>query len=152
MLRNWFPYERRGMTQGLMWLFARWGGAMAPGLVLLASLPFGWRGAFFAFGLLGAVWAALFWFNLRDTPRQHPRVNEAELGYIEGGQPHADSPRLPISWGTMLRSRTLWALSLMYFFSNAGWCFFITWDKRYFDKVLHLEGTWLTIAASGPSW
>jgi MFS family permease len=28
--REWFPFSERGLTQGLVWLFARWGGAIAP--------------------------------------------------------------------------------------------------------------------------
>jgi MFS family permease len=150
VLRNWFPYERRGMTQGLLWAFARWGGSLAPALVVVTSLPFGWRGTFYAFGVLGGIWALFFWFNLRDSPRQHPRVNDAELRFIEAGQVGASGARLPISWASMLRSPTLWALSLMYFFSNAGWCFFITWDKKYYSTELELSGFWLTIATTGP--
>ena len=43
-LRNWFPYERRGLAQGLMWMFARWGGAAAPPMIALFAAPWGWRG------------------------------------------------------------------------------------------------------------
>jgi MFS family permease len=50
----------------------------------------------------------------------------------------------------MLRSPTLWCLSLMYFCSNAGWCFFITWDEEYYKNVLHLQGWDLTIASGAP--
>ena len=39
---------------------------------------FGWRAAFYAFGLLGVVWAAVWFFYYRDTPEEHRRVNEAE--------------------------------------------------------------------------
>jgi ACS family glucarate transporter-like MFS transporter len=56
----------------------------------------------------------------------------------------------PMSWGTALSSPTLWCLSLMYFCSNAGWCFFITWHVRYYQSVLGLEGTELSIAAGAP--
>src|SRR5207244_4860906 len=45
-LRNWFPYSRRGLAQGLLWMFGRWGGAFAPLLIGGFTLLFGWRGAF----------------------------------------------------------------------------------------------------------
>src|SRR5262249_1412986 len=45
-LRNWFPYRQRGMAQGLLWMFGRWGGGIAPALVLALSACFGWRLAF----------------------------------------------------------------------------------------------------------
>ncbi len=148
-LRNWFPYSRRGLAQGLLWMFGRWGGAMASPLILVLTAQVGWRGAFYVFGLVGVVWVVGFRAYFRDTPRQHPAINDAELALIEKSA--ADSARpAPLSWRTMLRSRTLWCLSLMYFCSNAGWCFFITWDVRYYQTVLHLGGVALSLASGAP--
>src|SRR5205085_2741257 len=107
-LRNWFPYERRGFAQGLLWAFGRWGGAMAPPLIALAALPYGWRGAFIAFGITGATWAIAFAYFFRNSPSEHPGVNDAERAYIEEkGDQHA---KLPLSWGAMARSPSLWFL------------------------------------------
>jgi MFS family permease len=156
-LRNWFPYSRRGLAQGLLWMFGRWGGAVAPFLVVLVAggagadftLGLGWRGAFIVFGAVGAVWVVAFAVFFRDHPDQHPGVNEAERAYIRGSVAEAVKPP-PMSWGTALSSPTLWCLSLMYFCSNAGWCFFITWHVRYYQTVLGLQGDGLTIALGAP--
>jgi MFS family permease len=155
-MRNWFPYERRGMAQGLLWMSGRWGGALAPLLVGLFASGLGWRGPFWVFGLVGAVWVVSFAYWFRDTPAEHPSVNEAERALIQGNPvspahptPAAVEPP-PLSWKTMLKSRTLWCLCLMYFCSNAGWCFFITWDVKYYEKVLHLSGRDLEIASRAP--
>src|SRR5207244_3908247 len=51
---------------------------------------------------------------------------------------------------SMVRSRSLWFLTAMYFCSNAGWCFFITWDVKYYETVLHLDQTSLLIASGAP--
>src|SRR5262245_44117823 len=56
-LRNWFPYRRRGMTQGWPWTFGRWGGAVSPLLIRTLSYWLTWREAFVVLGLLGVVWA-----------------------------------------------------------------------------------------------
>lgn len=150
-MRNWFPYNRRGMAQGLLWMFGRWGGAVAPALILILSSAFGWRGAFWAFGILGAVWVLAFALYFRNTPEEHPGVNEAERELIhEGAAAGATSAAPPLSWANMLGSRTLWCLCLMYFCSNAGWCFFITWDKKYYEVVLGLTDTPLAIASGAP--
>jgi len=146
-LRNWFPYERRGLAQGLLWTFGRWGGAIAPLLITLFALPFGWRGAFFAFGVLGALWVIAFNYFFHNTPSEHPGVNDAERTYIQ--EKGDDKERLPISWGSMLLSPTLWCLSGMYLFSNAGWCFFITWDVEYY-KTLNLTENSLVVASGAP--
>jgi ACS family glucarate transporter-like MFS transporter len=147
-LRNWFPYARRGLAQGLLWTFGRWGGAMASPLIALFALPYGWRGAFILFGILGVIWTIFFAYFFRNSPADHPGVNAAEREYVqEKGDDHA---KLPISWGSMLRSPTLWCLSGMYFFSNAGWCFFITWDVEYYENILGLGATELLVANGAP--
>jgi len=38
----------------------------------------------------------------------------------------------------------------MYFCSNAGWCFFITWDVEYYRNVLGVTDTALAIAQGAP--
>lgn len=149
-MRNWFPYSRRGIAQGMLWMFGRWGGAVAPFLITAASATmFGWRGAFVIFGILGAMWVVAFLIWFRNHPDDHPGVNEAERAYIRGSVPESAKPP-PISWSNMLKSPTIWCLSLMYFCSNCGWVFFITWDVRYYRTVLGLEGTSLRIASGAP--
>lgn len=151
-LRRWIPYRRRGMSQGIVWMAARWGGALAPPLILVFRESLGWRGSFLAFGVIGAVWGYLFWRNFRDDPSEDPRVNAAELALIREGAASSAEPKLPISWSDAAQSPTLWFLCVMYFCSNAGWYFFITWDKEYFRTVLAFEdGSWpLAIATGAP--
>jgi ACS family glucarate transporter-like MFS transporter len=148
-LRNWFPYRRRGLAQGMLWMCGRWGGAFAPALMLWFTAWVGWRGAFVAFGVVGVLWVIAFAYFFRDTPAQHPGVNAAEHAVILGGAVESLKPP-PLSWKTMLKSRSLWFLSLMYFCSNAGWCFFITWDVKYYETVLHLTGDDLSLASGAP--
>lgn len=148
-LRSWFSYRQRGLAQGLPWVFGRWGGAIAPLLIGFCAALLGWRGSFALFGLLGVAWVFGFYTWFRDTPREHPGVNEAELAVIEEGRGPQDKPA-PLSWRMALSSRTLWMLCLMYYCSNAGWCLFITWDVEYFQKVLGLSGLELQLASGGP--
>jgi MFS family permease len=147
--RNWFPFRQRGMAQGLVWTFGRWGGAVAPVLVVALAFPWGWRGAFILLGLIGVCWVAGFAYWFRDTPREHAGVNEAELDLIEADARSAAKPA-PLSWASVLRSRTLWCLSFMYFCSNSGWSFFITYVSPYMKNDLHLEGWQLHVAAGMP--
>ena len=125
-----------------------WGGSIAPQLVTLFALPFGWRGAFVAFGILGTVWAFFFVRYFRNTPADHPGVNDAERAYIQ--EQGETKPRLPLAWGTLFTSPSFWLLCVMYLCSNAGWCFFITWDTKYYETVLHLKGNVLRLAEGGP--
>ena len=147
--REWFPFQERGLTQGLVWLFARWGGAVAPILMLLLTVPFGWRGGFWFLSAIGALWLYFFYKEFRDKPEQIAQVNEAERALIAEGRGDAGQAP-PLSWSTMLRSPTLWCLSAMYFCSNAGWSFFASWITPYLQKDLGLSGVKLVLASGGP--
>ena len=122
---------------------------MAPGLIAGLAQPFGWRGAFLSFGVIGVLWVIAFACFFRNTPAEHPGVNLAERAIIEEGNRDAAQPP-PLSWQAMLSSPTLWFLCGMYFCSNAGWCLFITWDLKYYDKVLGLTGTSMKLASGAP--
>src|SRR5437763_1478241 len=80
--RNWFPFAERGRAQGMIWTFGRWGGAVAPVLIVALTYPVthlglpGWRGAFVVLALLGILWVIGFTTYYRDTPRDHPAVND----------------------------------------------------------------------------
>ena len=153
--RNWFPYMERGRAQGLIWTFGRWGGAIAPALIIALTYPViasgyaGWRGAFVLLGVLGLVWVWGFarWF--RETPHQHGGVSPQEVAWIEGGQPSTAKPA-PLSWTSMLSSPTLWSLSFMYFCSNAGWSFFITYVATYLKREVQLTGWQLHFSSGMP--
>lgn len=149
-LRAWFPFRQRGRTQGLVWMFARWGGAVAPPLIAFVALGLGWRGAFLTFGAVGALWAVFFRKSFRDRPEDHPESNAAEAALIRDDPAATSAAFGPMSWGAMLSSPTLWLLSLMYFASNAGWYFFITWDRRYYETILGLSGNALLFASGAP--
>lgn len=147
--REWFPFSERGMTQGLVWLFARWGGAIAPLVMMIVAYPFGWRAGFLFLSALGLLWFWGFQARFRDTPLANSRVNDAERALITGGRNENLPPR-PLSWSTMLRSRSLWFLSGMYFCSNAGWSFFATWITPFLKRDLNLSGVQLVVASGGP--
>ena len=147
--REWFPFRERGFTQGLIWLFARWGGATAPFLMMMVAFPFGWRMGFVLMSLLGAFWLWGFTRHYKDKPPEDPGVNAAERALIAEDRAPASTTR-PLSWSTMLRSPSLWSLSLMYFCSNAGWSFFISWITPFLHRDLRLDGMSLVLASGGP--
>jgi ACS family glucarate transporter-like MFS transporter len=87
----WLPQSERVRAQGIMWTFARWGGAFTPPLVLFVLAYVSWRGAFVIFGGLGLIWALWFYKWFRDNPKDHPGVNAGELKLLEGLEKNAES-------------------------------------------------------------
>jgi ACS family glucarate transporter-like MFS transporter len=129
---RWMPASERGLSSGMMWTFARAGGAVSPLLVVIMLGYMGWRETFWVFGALGFVWAAFFWFWFRDHPHEKKKVNAAELEIIRAGQISRDqSERVRVPWGILLRSGNLWAIMWMYFCLSYGWYFYITWLPTY---------------------
>ena len=96
---NWFTGEDRTRAQSIMWLAARWGGAFTP-LIVVVTLDFmTWRHSFFLFGAVGFVWAGFFYRWFRNTPAEHPGVNQAERAQLAspdeasaGGHGHVNPP------------------------------------------------------------
>jgi nitrate/nitrite transporter NarK len=96
----------------------------------------GWRPVMFIYGAAGVLMAGLFWLVSRTRPEGHPACNKAEVRLIREGRPaqHAAPvgglPLLPV-----LRSRSMWLISLSQFLTNFGWIFLPTWLPRYLMEV-----------------
>lgn len=135
---TWLPAEERTRAQGIMWMSARWGGAFTPLLVVWVLSLMSWQNTFVLFGLLGIVWAAIFWWWYRDKPSQHPSVNAAELNLLKDAERNA-SQEGKVPWGTFLMNRSVWLLSMQYFCLAYGWHFYITWLPTYLQEARGLS-------------
>jgi ACS family glucarate transporter-like MFS transporter len=107
-IARWFPVARRSVACGALAAFMSIGGALGSGLTGHLVEGIGWRATFVWFAVPGIVWAAGFWLWFRDSPEEHPQVDEAELALIRGAaSPPADDrpsdenpqapPREPVS-------------------------------------------------------
>ncbi len=134
----WLPQSERVRAQGIMWTFARWGGAFTPPLMLFVITRLSWRWAFVLFGGLGVVWCAFFAPLFKDNPRDHKRVNAAELALLAGSDKiasgHADVP-----WGRLISSPTIWLLWTQYFLISYPFYFYLTWLPTYLIEGLHMD-------------
>lgn len=142
---TWLPQQERVRAQGILWLSARWGAAFTPLLVAGMLYFVTWRQAFEIFGIVGILWAIIFYAWYRDTPKDHPSVNAAELALMP---PAADVSLTHghVPWKLFLTSRTVWLLWAQYSCLGCGWVFYITWLPTYLKEArgLDLEQTaWL---------
>lgn len=135
----WLPQEERVRAQGIVWLSARWGGAMTPALVFFIFKFVSWRVAFTIFGLLGVVWAFFFYRWFRDRPSEHPAVNAAELALLRGVERHAAGHAHELPWRLFLRSPQVWLLCAQYFCLSYSWYFYITWLPTYLKEARHID-------------
>jgi MFS transporter, ACS family, glucarate transporter len=126
---TWLPHKERSRAQGIVWLSARWGGAVTP-LLASALIGFaGWRYAFLILACPGVVWAVIFYRWFRDNPLENPSMNAAERDLLRDIEPPAE--HAPAPWGAMISSPHVWLLCIQYFCLSYGWYFYITWLPTY---------------------
>jgi nitrate/nitrite transporter NarK len=104
--------------------------ALTPALVLSLILAISWRRTFEIFGVLGVVWAIVFYWWFRDDPRQHPSVNTAEAALIA---PPSDTAVATggVPWRRVFSTPSVWLLSVQYMCLAYGWWFYINWLPTY---------------------
>jgi MFS family permease len=166
----WLPIKSRARWGGLLWLMARWGGAFSPLIVGAMLRAFdspawrnfvhgtflehtaSWRIGFWASGLLGLVWVALFWPFFRDNPADKKTVNRAELDLINQGRSRDSQSGASLAmprglFRALVASPSLWAFAILYLCVSFGWSFFASWIPRFFKDVQHVtfdRSEWLT--------
>jgi ACS family glucarate transporter-like MFS transporter len=137
---NWIPTAERGLANGLIFAGVGGGSAIAPPLVRYTMVHLGWRAAFWGCGVLGLLAAAGWYGMARDHPDQHAWLNDAERKWIQQGIPQRGPLDLPkLSWGTMLRSKDVWALTVSYFCFGYLPGIYFTWFFIYLTRVRGLN-------------
>ncbi len=109
----------------------------------------GWEMAFIIIGALGFVWMG-FWVFLYKEPAQNPRVNDAELAYIEQDNDTPDeTPRekaeiedsetATIPFLKCFKYPQTWAVFFGKLLTDGVWWFFLFWTPAYITDVFGLS-------------
>jgi MFS family permease len=133
VVRTWFPLHERARAQGVIWMSARMGGAIAPGIIRALASWLGWQPAFWVLGAIGLIWAVLFYRVYQERPATPGSDGEAVLA--ETPAPPATGGHEWPAWGVLFRSATIWAIGVVAFTVCLGWYFFPTWQPEYFSEV-----------------
>ena len=138
MFSAWLPREERARAQSVMWMSARWGGAVTPQLVAWTLLVMTWRQTFYTFATIGLVWAVIFFWWFRDRPSEHSGVNAAELALLKEAEENAVG-NAHVPWTRLVGNKDVWLLWIQYFCVSWGWYFYITWLPTYLKNARGLE-------------
>ena len=111
VLATWLPVKERERAQALVWLATRVSGAFTPLLVAMLISGIGWRRTFEVFGVIGVIWAVLFYRWYRDVPSEHPAVNAAELAMLPPAKDTAIA-HTGVPWGVIFSNPNVWLLSV----------------------------------------
>ena len=132
---EWFPKRERALATGIFNAGANVGAIVTPLIVPAITLHLGWRAAFLITGSFTVIWL-IAWLAVYRPPRQHPRLQPAELALIESDPP---DPPASISWSSLLKTRETWAYAIAKFLIDPIWWMYLFWLPDFFVKRHHLD-------------
>ena len=166
---EWFPKKERAFATGIFNAGSNVGAIVAPALVPVIALNWGWRAAFIITGLAGLVWV-VFWLPWYRKPSEHRTLSPGERAYIESDPP---DPQVKIPWLTLLGFRQTWAFAIGKFLTDSIWWFYLFWFPLFMNDTFGVDlrtiglpmitvylladvgsvgGGWLSSALLGRGW
>lgn len=144
VIARWFPARERARSQGVVWAASRFGGVLAPLVIVPMERYWGWRPIFWILGAVGLVWAFVWHTRFHNLPHEDPAVSRVELDEI-GDVPSARADE-PIPWSRLLRSRALWLIVIAYGCYGCGSWFYFSWFPAWMvhSAGFSLDGILLT--------
>src|SRR6266567_1101105 len=125
---EWFWPKERALATGVFNSGAGVGAILAPFIVPMVMLHFGWRASFLVTGLFSAAW--IVWWSIR----YHKPGTASDLS-CEAVTP----PAATIAWWRLLRYRQAWAFVLGKFLTDPVWWFYLFWLPGYFNSRFKLD-------------
>ena len=141
----WLPAKERGrgavLIDGGAPLGTAFGGLIIAGLIGAFD---SWRAAFAVAGLGTAAAGAFAYSYIRDAPRDHPSINEAEAEYIAREHAKEDAFLTPREAGAtnvlgFLRFRSFWGMLLGWVGFNLVFYGLVTWAPNYLAQERHFS-------------
>ena len=122
-----------------------WAGS--PVTIPFIAEAYGWEMAFIIIGALGFIWMG-FWIFLYNKPHSHPKVNKAELEYIQQDIVTHDQVTEPVpalekkmSFASCFRYKQTWAFAFGKFMTDGVWWFFLFWTPAYLKDIYKMSST-----------
>ena len=155
VISRWFPKEEVGKAQGYVWAASRLGGALTPFVVIPVMAWMGWRSAFYLLGVLGMIWAAVWYFCYRDRPvatgdSPAPTTATSSDEASSATKAKDTSAKVSIPWHKILHSSQFWIICAMYFFYAFGSWFFFSWFPTFMELGRGFDKSELTYAVAVP--
>ncbi|KAJ8681208.1 hypothetical protein QAD02_016995 [Eretmocerus hayati] len=138
MLSQWTPPDERSKTGSFVYVGAPLGTVFANSLSGLILQHSKWQMVFYFFGLMGALWYAIWLLTCYSTPREHPFISDKEAAYLEQQlkiHVHEDPP--PVPWRRMLTSMPMFALIAVQVGHDWGFYTVANDLPKYMAHVLH---------------
>ncbi len=136
-LKTWFPSEDRGLAISICFSGAALGPAIAPPILTMLMLAWGWRAMFVVVGVAGMLLASVWWILYRDP---------SAIGFTKAETRELPDEATPLSSRIsfsqtlqLFRYRTFWGMVLGNFgLVYLAWLY-ITWLPGYLEIERHMS-------------
>ena len=137
---EWFPVKERALAQGLFGAGGSIGNILAPIVISMLFIEFGWQKTFMIVGSLGIVWIIPWLILNKKKPAEHPWITEEEKEYILSGQPENKLQNdVAKSWSELLKDKKSYSVILSRFFLDPIWWMFVAWLPIYLANKFKLD-------------
>lgn len=135
----WMPAKERGRGATILDAGAPLGAGLGGiAIATLIGLTGSWRWAFVIAGAATVALGLAVWMYVRDQPRDHPKINAAEVEYIEAAHREEDAQNSAQTGTGKLRNylkhRSFWAMCLGWFGFNGVFYGLLTWGPLYLSE------------------
>jgi len=138
VISRWFPVSETARGVNATTIGQTVSLTIAPIIIVSLASNYGWRTTFFINGFLGLFWVWICYVWFRNHPSEMKGVSEIEKTYIEKNRrfiTHGHEFKLK----SVLKSRSLLALSAIHFCAGWGFYFFIAWLPVYLREGRHFS-------------
>jgi len=143
---EFFPKKDRGFSTSIFNSGATIGAMIAPFCIIKLAEAWGWESSFIIIGLLGFIWMG-FWVFVYKKPELHPKINEAELVYIQQDKHEeietkdAKGEIKKLSFIDCFKFKQTWAFAFGKFMTDGVWWFYLFWMPKYLQSSFNLTGS-----------
>jgi MFS transporter, ACS family, hexuronate transporter len=122
---RWFGKSERGFPISIWSIGSSIGNLLAPPTVAFVTLFFGWRVTFIILGILGLIWAGVWWFFYRSPARTPEEVEITS----QSSMPEQKKETVPLL--DLLKNKKVRAIVSARLVSDPVWYFYTFWTPIY---------------------
>lgn len=144
---EYFPKKDRAFATSIFNAGATVGALAAPITIPFIAEAYGWEMSFIIIGALGFIWMG-FWVLVYKKPEVHPKVNAAELAYIQQDiiadrklVDYIEETTDKVSFTDCFKFKQTWAFAFGKFMTDGVWWFFLFWTPAYLSSVYKMDST-----------
>jgi ACS family sodium-dependent inorganic phosphate cotransporter len=149
LLSKWAPVNERSRAVTILLSGAPLGVVTALFVSGWIVEHLGWPSTFYLFGIIGFLWAGIWYRRVFEDPGVHPHISRTELDLLEGQQNKSDEAA-KVPWRMMFAKRPVWALIINHFCVNWSSYMLLAWLPSYFRDVQGVSITGAGIYSAAP--